>query len=179
MKLSAILKIADRLSEQYDLSDPVRLCRQAGVILLYFPMGYGKAACKGFILKLENKTAITVSSDLDPDLQRIIMYHELAHYFLHIQTGIAETMQDFSVGSPASEMEYEADLLAAALSLSDDAVMDAFSETGDFFEAAGLLHTIPEMLDFKLRLMRERGYRIPAAPISSSGGFLKNVGTSA
>ena len=179
MRTSAILKISDRLAGQYDLSDPVRLCRQAGVILLYFPMGYGKAACKGFILKQDDKCAITVSSDLEQDLQRIVMYHELAHYFLHIQTGIAETMQDFSVGSPASEMEYEADMLAAELSLSNDDVMEALSESGDFFEAARMLHTIPELLDFKLRLMRERGYRIPAAPISASGGFLRNAGSPA
>ncbi len=176
MKTSVIIKIADNLAGSYEISDPAELCRQAGIILLYFPMGYGKAACKGFILKQENRTAITVSSDLRPDMQRIVMYHELAHYFLHIRTGLAETMQDFSVGSPASEMEYEADMLAAELSLDNDEVLNALSDASDFFEAAGILHTIPEMLDFKLRVMRERGYALPDAPISAAGGFLRKHG---
>ncbi|MDO4960665.1 MAG: ImmA/IrrE family metallo-endopeptidase [Eubacteriales bacterium] len=175
MRTSAIIKIADSVSALYETSDPISLCKEAGVILLYFPMGYAKVACKGFIIKQSGNVAITISSDIKPHIQRIVMYHELAHYFLHIRTGIAETMQDFSVGSPASEMEYEADMLAAELSLKDSEVLDALQECGSFFEAAAALHTIPEMLDFKLRVMRERGLQIPDAPISSSGGFLKKV----
>ena len=181
MKISSIIHIADSINETYghDLSSPAQLCRDLGIILLYFPMGYGKAACKGFILHQADNTAITISSDIDKTMQQIVLYHELAHYFLHIRTGIAETMQDFSVGSPASEMEYEADMLAAELSLADKDVMEALSSGLSFFDAAASLNTLPEILDFKLRTMRERGYLIPDAPINTTSGFLGRVGTSA
>lgn len=177
MKTSSIVKFADSIRAGYDTSDPAELCRRAGVILLYFPMGFGKAACKGFIIKQNGNVALTVSSDLDRDMQRIVIYHELAHYFMHIRTGLSETMQDFSVGSPASEMEYEADMLAAELSLEDDDVLEALRSCQDFFAAAGMLHTIPEMLDFKLRVMRSRGIRLPDTPIASTGGCLRHAGT--
>lgn len=172
MKLSSIISLSDALSGQYDVSDPVLLCRQAGVILLYFPMGYGRRACKGFILRQENNTAITVSSDISPDMQRIVIYHELAHYFLHTSTGMADVLQDCSVGSPVSDMEYEADLLASELALDDAAVIDALSSGAGFFDVSVMLRCPPAILDFKLRIMRERGYSLPEAPIDSCGGCL-------
>ena len=172
MKLSSIISLSDSISKQYDISDPVRLCRQAGVILLYFPMGCSRKACKGFVIRQEQNTAITVSSDISPDMQRIVIYHELAHFFLHISTGIADALQDCAVGCPVSDMEYEADLLSAELALRDAAVLEALSSGADFFEAAAMLHCPPEILDFKLRIMRERGYSLPDAPIESCGGCL-------
>lgn len=175
MKLDTILKTADDIRSRFEVEDPAFLCEQAGVILLYFPMGNCKASCKGFILKQQDRTAITVSSDLNRELRSIIIYHELAHYFLHVNTGIAENLQDFAVGSPASDMEYEADMLAAELSLNDEKVLDALHEEADFFSAAARLHTIPELLDFKLRLMRHKGYILPDTPIDATGGFLAQV----
>ena len=43
-----------------------------------------------------------------------------------------------------------------------------------FFQAASLLCVPAEMLDFKFRVMKRRGYKLES-PIVSHGDFLKNI----
>ena len=173
MKTATIRRIAAELRERYgDTSDPDRLCRETGVLALFSPMGDFPGACKGFIVSCFGHSAITVNSDLDDAMARVIFFHELSHFFLHISGTQGETFQDFSVFDRTSDMEYEANLLAAELMLTDEAVYDVLNGGADFYEAAAVLKVPPEILDFKLRLMRSDGIGIPEAPIAADSCFL-------
>lgn len=156
----------------YDCKDPELLCAEAGVLSLLFPMGTAKRSIKGFILSHAGNVAITVNSDLSVDMIRVIRYHEFAHYILHVRTGMMEAIHDSDIYDASSQAEYEANLLAAELQLEDEEVLSALEETGDFYAAAGSLHVPPELLDFKIRLLREKGHRLPEAPVSAAGSYL-------
>lgn len=172
MKLNTIITIGKELRSTYDCQDPELLCAGAGVISLLFPMGTARKSIKGFILSHSGNVAITVNSDLSPDMIRVIRYHEFAHYILHVRTGLAEAVHDSDIYDASSQAEYEANLLAAELQLEDAEVLRVLKETGDFYAAAGSLHVPPELLDFKFRLMREKGYKLPEVPVTATGSYL-------
>jgi len=172
VKLSTIISIGKEIRSAYDYKDPETLCAGAGVISLLFPMGIAKKSIKGFILSHAGNVAITVNSDLSEDMIRVIRYHEIAHYILHVRTGLMDAIHDSDIYDASSQAEYEANLLAAELQLEDAEVLSALEETGDFYAAAGNLHVPPELLDFKFRLMREKGYRLPEVPVSATGSYL-------
>ena len=170
MNKASIIACARRIREQYGTTDPDELCREAGIILMYSQMGTEASACKGFILQCGKSTAITINSDLAEDMQQIIKLHELSHYFLHVSTGLAGAFQDFSAFDEAAAEEYEANLL-----ISDDQVEELLNEGCDFFECAARLAVPAELLDFKLRLMREKGAAIAEAPIAALGTFMQRL----
>ena len=175
MNKASIIACARRIREQYGTTDPDELCREAGIILMYSQMGTEASACKGFILQCGKSTAITINSDLAEDMQQIIKLHELSHYFLHVSTGLAGAFQDFSAFDEAAAEEYEANLLTAELLISDDQVEELLNEGCDFFECAARLAVPTELLDFKLRLMREKGAAIAEAPIAALGTFMQRL----
>lgn len=57
----------------------------------------------------------------------------------------------------------------------DDEVLEALNQDTTFFSAAALLRVPMEMLDFKFRLMKWKGYKLIEAPIWAKGDFMKNM----
>jgi hypothetical protein len=53
--------------------------------------------------------------------------------------------------------------------------LNTLKEDVSFFDAASILNIPPELLDFKFRLMKRRGFKIVEPPITSTGDFLKNI----
>ncbi len=173
MRTSYIIEKGKELGEPYGIPADVKdICREEGILLLEYPMGNGPKDLKGFLIQSSGRVAITVSADLSPEMRQIVRYHELGHYFLHVKTGLMEAVHDETVYDRVSESELEANMLAAELQLSDDSVMEKLCECGDFFSAATALSVPPELLDFKMRLMRHKGYVFPDAPLASSAGYL-------
>lgn len=175
MNKASIIRTAEDIVSTYGTRDPDSICREEGIILLYSQMGTEEEACKGFILGFNGRTAITVNSDLGESMQHIIKLHELSHYFLHVKTGIAEAFHDFTSFSEADIEEYEANLLASELLLTDQEVSELLDEGCGFYDCASRLSVPPEILDFKLRLLREKGKTSAEAPISATGSFLRRI----
>lgn len=172
MKLSTVIAIGKEIRAVYEYRDPEQLCADLGVISLLFPMGEAKKSIKGFILSHAGNVAVTVNSDLSADMIRVVRYHEIAHYILHVRTGQLDCIHDCDIYDAVSQTEYEANLLAAELQLEDEDVLRTLRESEDFFSAAANLHVPPQLLDFKCRLLREKGHRLPDTPIHSEGGYL-------
>ena len=61
MSMDWISREVKRLKKKYDETDPFRLCRAMGIIVLYEPMGTYEGACKGFFLAQSRKRAITIT----------------------------------------------------------------------------------------------------------------------
>ena len=70
--------------------------------------------------------------------------------------------------------EYEANLFAAELLIDDRQLLELLND-GDksFFGVARELYVPAELLDFKFRVLKQKGYRIEA-PYIASADFLKN-----
>ncbi len=169
-----IIETAENIVNKYKERDPFRLCRNMDIIILFQPLGKEKGAIKGFYFESHRIRTITVNSDLSEELQRIITAHELGHALLHC-TDETRTFHETGFFDDHLQTEKEANLFAAELLLSDKEVLDALNEKDSFFSAAASLKIPCQLLDFKLRVMRQKGYKISPTPITSGNGFLSEI----
>ena len=172
MTVDYICKTVAELVKKHGESEPARLAVEMGIILRYEPMGTSENACKGFFLYQSRKRLITVNSDLDNDRRRIVLAHELGHAALHREQARISAMHDFSMYDSSSTLEYEANLFAAELLLKDSETLNCLRETDSFFSAAKNLSVPAELLDFKLRILRHKGYEL-YPPLRARSDFLK------
>ena len=169
-----IVKSVKKLKRRYREDNLFELCRNMGIILLPQPFGTQKGAIMGFFLEQRRIKTITYNSDLSEDLQRIIVGHELGHSVLHARDGI-HAFHDVGLFDVSSRFEKEANLFAAEFLLGDDEVLETLAQDGDFFSAAAILRVPMELLDFKFRIMKRKGYDIAEPPITAQSNFLRDV----
>lgn len=174
-----------RVRLKYDETDPECLSRAMGILLLHEPMGDSPNACKGFYLTQSRAQVITVNSCLPDHLQRVILGHELGHAILHRKatggrsaaanaSGVS-AFHDFALFDASSTLEYEANIFAADLLIEDDDILELSQDGISFFGAADALSVPPELLDFKLRVLKRKGFRVIDPPILARGDFLKKT----
>ena len=59
--------------------------------------------------------------------------------------------------------------------MEDADVLDALKQGATFFSVAAMLRVPVEMLDFKFRLMKWKGYKLAETPIHASGDFMRSM----
>ena len=175
MLLEEILQTVSGLKERYETADPVRLCESMGILLLYAPMGSMKDACKGFYLTQSRQQAVTVNSDMEAPLQRVVLAHELGHAALHRKAAGVCGFQELKMFDETSQMEYEANLFAAELLMADEDVLSLMQGDMSFFGTAAALEVPPELLDYKFRVMLKKGYKLVSPPLGARSDFWKRI----
>lgn len=175
MSMDYINREVKRIKNKYDEPDPYRLCHAMGILLLYESMGTYEGACKGFFLMQSRKKSITINSDLPEHLQRIILAHEIGHAVLHRKATGVKAFHDFALFDETSLYEYEANIFAAEYLMDDSDVLELLNDDLSFFEAASMLNVPAELLDFKFRILKRKGYKIIDPPILANGDFLKRI----
>ena len=171
MACDNIVRSVAKLKAKCGETDPFSLCSLLGILVCYSPMGKGKDAIKGFFVK---SNRIKVISDLPYMIQRIITAHELGHAMLHADSGIY-AFHELALFDDSSRCEKEANLFASELLISDDDFFAALENGQAFCQAASSLNVPPELLDFKARLMKEKGYTLANSPITANNKFLKSM----
>lgn len=175
MSIEYISRRAAEVKARYGEREPLRLARAMGILVLRHPMGRGSEACKGFFMCQSRQKLIAVNDDLSPELQRIILAHEIGHAVLHReQLATLKAFHDFSLYDSTSQYEYEANLFAADYLLEDEAVISKLNEDNFFFGVARELCVPPELLDFKFRILKNKGLTLDS-PITAHGDFLKHI----
>lgn len=175
MTLDYISNQVAKIKRKYDEHNPSRLASAMGIAVDYVDMGDFPKACKGFFIVHKRQKHITINNALSENIQSIILIHEIGHAVLHYEKASCAAFHDFVLFDSANQMEYEANIFAAEFLLSDEDVLSVLNEDIFFFEAAKILRVPPELLDFKFRLMKRKGYKLIDPPISSTGDFLKNI----
>ena len=175
MSLDWISREVMRLKRKFDETDPFRLCRAMDIILLFESMGTHEGACKGFFLAQSRKRSITINCDLPQALQRIIATHELGHAVLHARAAGVKAFHDFELFDGTSRMEYEANIFAAEFLMPDEDVLERLNDDISFFGAAAELRVPAELLDFKFRIMKRKGFKMIDPPLMCNSNFLKDV----
>ena len=175
MTIDVISAKVERLQHKYRQDDPFRLCSDIGIMVDFEPMGTYEGACKGFFLAQSRKRIITINADLPPHLHRIIAAHELGHAILHRESRGVTAFHDFALFDTVDQKEYEANLFAAEFLMSDRDVLERLNADVSFFSAASLLRVPPELLDFKFRVLKRKGYKVVDPPITSTGAFMKDM----
>ena len=174
MTYSDICQSVAKLKTKFDETDPFRLCRAMGITILLQPMGSHDTAIKGFFTECKRIKTITVNSDLPEIIQKIIVAHELGHAMLH-RTSSVQAFHEVVMYDSSSIKEKEANLFAAELLLEDGEVLDALNQDVTFFSAAAQLRVPMEMLDFKFRLLKWKGYKMLESPIQVNSNFMRNM----
>lgn len=174
MTYEKISRAVAGLVKKYDERDPFRLCRAMGIKLIFLPMGREANSIKGFFLESKRIRTITVNSDLPQIIQKIIVAHEICHAVLHRKSGI-QAFHEITLFDHTSIYEKEANLFAAELLLQDTAVMEVVNGDTTFFSAAAVLTVPPELLDFKFRVMKWKGFKMTEPPINAQSNFLKDM----
>jgi len=57
--------------------------------------------------------------------------------------------------------------------MDDDVVLNLLNEGISFFEAASRLNVPAELLDFKFRVLKRKGYKVIDPPLLAQANFLK------
>lgn len=176
MAIDYICQKVNQTARKYRTADPWQLCRDLRITLLSCAMGDKAESCKGFYLLQSRQQVIVINSDLSPELQRVILAHELGHALLHRKAAAHKAFSDFTLFDTASTLEYEANIFAAELLINDSELLSLLNdEAADIFAAAGFFNLPTELLDFKLRILQHKGYQSVAPPLLARSDFLKNV----
>lgn len=174
MSIENICRVVSRLMRKYDETDPWKLAKAMGIIVELQPMGETPKSCKGFYMYQSRKKHITINSQLAEPVQRIILAHEIGHAILHHDAARMRTFHDFALYDSSSLYEYEANIFAAEFLLEDAVVQEKLSEDTFFFSVAKELEVPPELLDFKFRILKRKGWQLES-PILANSDFLKHI----
>jgi Zn-dependent peptidase ImmA (M78 family) len=174
--MSSLLQYASeakRVKCKYVETNPVRLCGAMGIHLLYAALGTEEGACKGFFLYQSRCKAIVINDQMDEGFQRVILAHEIGHAVLHCPIAGVAAYHDFGLFVNASELEHAANVFAAEYLLEDDVVLEELRDMdASFIDVARTLAVPPELLYFKLRLLKRQGHKL-SLPIIARADFLK------
>ena len=175
MRLDFISRSVDDLKRDFPDIDPFEIVKAMGILLLFQGMGRAKSACKGFFMTQDGQPSITINSDLPKMIQKIICAHELGHAVLHSQNPGMVSFHDFALFDTASMTEYEANLFAAELLMKDEDVLELLNDDISFFSVASTLRVPPELLDFKFRVLKRKGYQFIDPPLQAGSKFLRDI----
>lgn len=103
----------------------------------------------------------------------MVLAHELGHCILHSSSSGA-AFHEVTLFDTADQKEYEANVFAAELLLTDETVLEVLNDDMFFFQAAKALYVPSELLDFKFRILKQRGYKVES-PITANEDFLKHL----
>jgi len=174
MTYEDICSCVAKMRRKYGSADALSIAESMGILVCFDSMGTEPNALKGYFIESHRVRAITINSDLPDIIQRIIAAHELCHAVNHRRCAILP-FHDIALFDETSVFEKEANMFAAEFLLDDEEVIDTLNQDYTFFGAASVLGVPAELLDFKFRLMKWKGYKLMEAPIYSDSCFLKNM----
>ena len=161
-----------RLVKKHKTRDPFELCEALGIRIKYSAL---TDALDGYFFCQSRIKTVVLNSSLKEEDMRIICAHELGHACLHSETLTAmRIIGSNGLFNARSTAEYEANLFASELLIPDTKTKKLLSGGVSVYEFASELCVPPELIDFKLRSIQNRGVPI-SAPYLAPSDFLKNI----
>ena len=166
-----ITREANKLTRKYKTSDPYEICDALGIRIRLKDLGADIKAYYFYQSRIRN---IVLNQRVSDVVRRILVAHELGHDRLHKEIAMLKGFQEIELFDRAQPTEYEANLFAAELLIDDNELLDLLNdEDKTFFGVAGELYVPADLLDFKFRVLKHKGYRVHV-PHITNGDFLKN-----
>lgn len=161
-----IIDTAQAVMKKYGGRDIFETAEKSGVNLWYRNLG----SLKGFYLCENGVRYIVINEELDLMTSRVVCAHELGHDMLHRELsggGIRENTLFLN----NNKTEREANLFAACMLVSDEALLEELRYNDDIDSAAFSLGVPREILCYKLEIMNYKGFGFNLSEVKS--GFLK------
>ncbi|MDR2568705.1 MAG: ImmA/IrrE family metallo-endopeptidase [Oscillospiraceae bacterium] len=163
---------ANKLTDKYMTRDPYELCDALGVRIRLKDLGQDIKAFYFYHSRIRN---IVLNHRVSEIVRRILVAHELGHDRLHKEMAMLKGFQEIELFDRARPAEYEANLFAAELLIDNKRLLELLNdEDKSFFDVARELYVPADLLDFKFRTLKHKGYRVQV-PYIASGSFLKNT----
>ena len=155
---SEIVQKANSIVAQCGTRDPIRIARDLGIEVMYYPFNEQRGAYK----VLMRNRFIFVKNDLHPVMENIVLLHELGHDALHreeaTKVGGFKEFEIFNMRD--NRMEYEANLFAAQISLPDDDFLELAERGYDTQQIARTLHSDINLVALKADTLISQGYQL-------------------
>ena len=144
-----ILQTAESVRSRFGTGNPFQLAAMCGAEIMVCELG----RLKGLYKIMLRNAFIALNAALQREEAAAVCAHELGHHILH-RPYAASGFTDASIFSQIGRQEYEADLFAAELLISDKDLLTALQNGHSIFEAATLLECTPATLDMKTECLR-------------------------
>ena len=163
-----IQNVSNKLIKKFDTRDPFQLCQAIGVEVFYADLG----SLKGMYKYLKKNRFAVINENLDPFTKTLVCAHELGHDILHQNLARKVCLQEFIHYDMKSRPEYEANLFASEILLSDDIIFNLARDGYDIEQISKELCTDINLIALKVSSMNTRGYRFDNT-IDAKCNFLK------
>ena len=152
-----IAKTAEDFARKYGTRNPFKIAQQKGVHVKYRD-DYKKL--KGMYLVVLNNRFIYINSTLDESKQKIVCAHELGHDTLHRSEAEKAFIQEFELYDMNTRREYEANVFAASLLLSDAKTLEYIYKGYDTERIAQITNTDINLVALKADILIHKGYKL-------------------
>lgn len=152
-----------KLKKKYRTDDPFEIAEACNINIRYKDF----SDLKGMYTVIQRCPYIFLNNSLDEHMEKIVLFHELGHHFLHRHHAVS-AFRENGLYDMSSRLEIEANIFAANFIISDEDVIENVGY-GYTTEQAAMSMCVPhEMLLIKLNDMNSRGCKlnIPFIPKS-------------
>ena len=155
MTPSAYEKLGAELVRRCGTRDPFRMAEELGIHI--YEEDFGRL--KGMYRVILRRRCIFINRNLDEDTRRIVCAHEIGHDRLHRALAQGSGLQDIMLYDMTARPEYEANLVAAAILLPTEEVLDyIYSYRYDAAQIARAMRTDVNLVALKIAALKEQGY---------------------
>ncbi len=161
MTLDYIIAKSESLIKKHRTRDPFCLAKEMGIRLL---MCSDFHKLKGMYRVILRNRFVFLNENLPEEEKKLVLAHELGHDALHREWAGKETLRDSVLMDFRFKPEYEANLFAANLLLSDEAVLEVLQDENSLDAAAAQLACPPALLALKLKILEQKGHSFREVP---------------
>ena len=170
-KIKYICETTDKIIAKSGTRNPFEICRDLNIRVYYKDLGTSLKAYYFYQSRIKN---IVINSRSGVFMRPVLCAHELGHAVLHGSCAAMQSFKELELFDTVGPAEYEANLFAAELIIPDDELFSLISDRDkSFFFIAKELCVPTELLDFKFRILKKKGYKLDS-PCVSRSTFLKN-----
>ena len=151
-----ITEMSQSLVLRFNTRDPFFICDALGVLVRFKELGN----VKGIYTFYKRNRFVIINSSLCDDEKRIVCAHELGHDLLHRDISKNSHLYDIRLNDLSLKPEFEANVFASELLLSDQSVISNIEIFPDASSLAGELGVSEALLKIKCAVMKNRGIDI-------------------
>ena len=155
-----------KLQRKFRTKNPFEIAKACNIIIKYRDF----QDLKGMYTVMQRCPFIFLNSNLDEHMEKVVLFHELGHHFLHRHHAVS-AFKEHGLYDMSSKLEIEANIFAANFIISDEEVMKNVDYGYTTEQAAQALCVPHEVLLIKLNDMNSRGCKLNI-PYIPKAGFL-------
>ena len=168
MSTRSCTKLGKDLVRRFGTRDPFTIAEGLGIHI--YEADFDRL--KGMYRIIQRRRCIFINRRLDEPTAHMVCAHEIGHDRLHRDFAKGDGLQEFTLYDTSVRTEYEANLVAAAILLSDEEVLSYVYEYG--YDAEQIAHALScdvNLVALKIQALREAGH--PLREPDHDSTFLK------